>query len=199
MRRDSCGDVMISGLTRSSDFPHTSGTYQTADDVFLLKMELLPAGVSRYGGPTPGCSGPLEIGVTSIPLSGNPSFGVTCAGAPPFGSGILAFSSAAASVAAVRIRPRSLDRSERPRASHPSRDGKRARVLGRAAPSARRSGDHRADRVRAVRLAGSLRARRPVGLVRARDHDPVGGGKQKGPRRSRPLLSRASGGAHGTV
>lgn len=92
---DTCGNVLISGITRSLDFPHTSGIYSNADDVFLLKMDLLPNGVYRYGSSTPGCLGPLEIAVTSVPQNGNPSFGITCAGAFPFASGLLAFSGGA--------------------------------------------------------------------------------------------------------
>jgi hypothetical protein len=88
--RDNCGTVLISGITRSADFPHSSGVYAAADDVFLLKTELLPSGVYRYGSSTPGCSGPLEIAVASLPQNGNPFFGVTCAGAHPFQPGLLA-------------------------------------------------------------------------------------------------------------
>lgn len=90
--RDECGNVLISGLTRSSDFPSTSGTYSALDDVFLLKLDMLPTGVARYGASTAGCSGSLEIAVRSNPVNGNAAFAVTCAGAPPLASGILAIS-----------------------------------------------------------------------------------------------------------
>ena len=90
--RDPCGNVIVSGLTRSFDFPHTSGTFSGLDDTFLLKMDLLPTGVARYGSPTAGCSGPLESGVLSNPVNGNAAFALTCAGAPPLASGLLGIS-----------------------------------------------------------------------------------------------------------
>ena len=46
---------------------------------------MLPTGVQRYGSSTPGCAGPLAIGVTSMPKVGSP-FGLTCTNAPPSSS-----------------------------------------------------------------------------------------------------------------
>jgi hypothetical protein len=55
---------------------------------------VLPAGASVYGASTPGCTGPLAIGVTSIPQVGNAAFALTCGNAPPSTTGLLAFSDA---------------------------------------------------------------------------------------------------------
>jgi hypothetical protein len=91
--RNLCGNVFISGITRSSDFPATSGSYVNADDAFLLQMELLPTGATRYGFPTAGCAGALEIGVNSLPVNGNAGFVVACSGAPQSSpSGVLGVS-----------------------------------------------------------------------------------------------------------
>jgi hypothetical protein len=87
--RTTCGQAVISGLTRSLDFPSTTGIYFSADDLFLLTLEMLPTGATRFGSATLGCNGPPEIGVLASPTNGNTAFGITCAGAPPLGNGLL--------------------------------------------------------------------------------------------------------------
>jgi ice-binding like protein len=56
-------------------------------------------GAVPYGTSTPGCAGPLAIGVNSMPQVGNASFAITCDNAPPNLSagpgGVLALSNAA--------------------------------------------------------------------------------------------------------
>src|SRR5213075_137560 len=44
---------------------------------------------------SPGCTGPLAIGVTSMPRVGNAAFAITCGNAAPNTPGLIAFASAA--------------------------------------------------------------------------------------------------------
>ena len=93
--RNVTGNLYVTGITRSANFPHSTGTYQNADDVFLLLMEALPTGATRYGFATAGCLGFPEIGVNSMPLNGNAAFAIVCSGAPVSSNGgILAISAA---------------------------------------------------------------------------------------------------------
>jgi len=57
----------------------------------VTRVDLLPAGVAKYGASTPAC-GPIAIGVTSFPQAGNADFAITCAGAPSNASGYVAMS-----------------------------------------------------------------------------------------------------------
>jgi hypothetical protein len=41
-----------------------------------------PAGVAPFGSGTPGCTGKLGLGATSVPSVGNAAFGLTCTNAP---------------------------------------------------------------------------------------------------------------------
>jgi hypothetical protein len=79
------------------NFP-TQNAFQTTiggiPDAFVAHLDLLPAGASAYGASTPGCAGPLPIGVTSVPQVGNAAFAITCGNAPPSTTGLLAFSGA---------------------------------------------------------------------------------------------------------
>ncbi|MCI0588298.1 MAG: hypothetical protein L0323_15820, partial [Planctomycetes bacterium] len=92
------GVVTIAGSTRSAAYPTTPGawdtTYYAGEDVFVTRLDMLPTGASAYGDSTPGCAGPLAIGVTSIPQVGNAAFALTCWHAPVNATGLLAFSSA---------------------------------------------------------------------------------------------------------
>jgi hypothetical protein len=95
---DATGAATITGTTLSSNYPTTPGAFDTILDgaftVPVTRVSMLPIGATRFGGSTPGCGGPLAIGVTSIPQVGNGGFAVTCGGAPPNGLGILGLSDA---------------------------------------------------------------------------------------------------------
>jgi hypothetical protein len=95
---DATGAVWVSGGTHAPAFPVTPGAYDTTHnggaDVFLLAIDYLPAGTFSYGTSTPGCTGPLAIGVTSWPQVGNGAFAITCGNGPPNTTGLLAFSGA---------------------------------------------------------------------------------------------------------
>ncbi len=98
------GDVVVSGSTWSPDFPITPGSPSTTynatgcspfggsapcSDAFLARLDLLPTGVSRFGAATVGCGPGMPISVSGLPLATNPSFAITCSGAPPGTSGAL--------------------------------------------------------------------------------------------------------------
>jgi hypothetical protein len=95
---DSTGAAVVAGETGSTNFPTTPNAFQATfgggGDAFAAHLDLLPAGASVYGVSTPGCAGPLPIGVTSIPQVGNSAFAITCGNAPPSTTGLLAFSGA---------------------------------------------------------------------------------------------------------
>ncbi len=101
------GSATVAGQTTTLGFPTTPGAAGTAfhfpcqccttycPDVFVTRLDMLPAGASRFGASTGGCLGPLAIGVDSIPQAGNAGFAATCAAAPPGGSGWLVISGGA--------------------------------------------------------------------------------------------------------
>jgi hypothetical protein len=95
---DPSGVATIVGHTDSSDYPTTAGawdpSYNSGRDGFVTRLDMLPTGTSPYGTSTPGCAGPLAIGVTSWPQVGNASFALTCGNAPANGTGLLALSGA---------------------------------------------------------------------------------------------------------
>jgi hypothetical protein len=66
-------------------------------DGFVARLDLLPAGATKYAVSTPGCAGPLAIGVTSWPQVGNGAFALTCTNAPPLAAGHLGIAFAPAS------------------------------------------------------------------------------------------------------
>ncbi len=86
---DDRGVAVVVGETSSSNFPTTADGWDTSynggpyQDAFIAKLDLLPTGVQMIGASSPGCDGPLAIGVTSIPSIGNSQFAVTCTRAPP--------------------------------------------------------------------------------------------------------------------
>jgi len=55
---------------------------------------MLPTGASVFGSSSPGCTGSLAIGVTSMPQVGNAAFAITCGNAAPNAVGLIAFASA---------------------------------------------------------------------------------------------------------
>ena len=61
----------------------------------VARLSMLPKGAEAYGTSTAGCSGPLTIGVMSMPRVGNARFAFTCGAAPRAGTaGWLAVSTA---------------------------------------------------------------------------------------------------------
>jgi hypothetical protein len=93
---DETGSAVIASTSNSPDFPATAGSFQTrfsgAYDAVVAHLELLPAGATKFGVSTPGCLGPLAIGVTSIPQVGNEIFALTCTNGPPMQQGFVAIS-----------------------------------------------------------------------------------------------------------
>ncbi|HET6202991.1 MAG TPA: hypothetical protein VFI25_09350 [Planctomycetota bacterium] len=91
---DGTGAATLCG--ESWSFPTTPGAYDTTSngngDGWVCRLDLLPAGVSKYGTSTPGCAGPLPMGVSSLPQVGNASFAVTCQNAPSSGIGFFGLS-----------------------------------------------------------------------------------------------------------
>jgi hypothetical protein len=83
---DEQGAALVAGGTSDVDLPTTPGAFQehkapNGSDGFIARLTLLPVGVEAYGASTPGCAGPLTIGVTAMPQLGQP-FGITCTNAP---------------------------------------------------------------------------------------------------------------------
>jgi hypothetical protein len=95
---DAYGVVTISGATNSPTWPTTPGAWNTTHnggyDVIVTRLDMLPTGASLYGAATPGCAGPLAIGVGSMPRVGNATFALTCGNAPAAAPGLLALGSA---------------------------------------------------------------------------------------------------------
>ena len=79
------GESIVVSQTASEDYPTTPGAYSTTptpiSDGVITMLDMLPTGAEKYGASTPGCEGPLAIGVTSMPQVGKP-FGLTCTNAP---------------------------------------------------------------------------------------------------------------------
>lgn len=95
---DATGAATICGVVGSPDYPVTPGAFDTfwPPDLgkgVVTRLDLLPKGVTKFGSSTPGCNGPLAIGVDSMPYVGNTSFGLRCVGAPPHAWGWLLISS----------------------------------------------------------------------------------------------------------
>jgi hypothetical protein len=87
LRLDAAGAATIGSSSLSSDFPTTVGAFATkknepASDAVIARLTLLPRGVSSYGTSTPGCSGPLALGVTAMPALGPTKSAMTCSNAP---------------------------------------------------------------------------------------------------------------------
>jgi hypothetical protein len=89
------GSAVFAGNASTSDFPTTVDALQSAygfggSDGFVAKLDLLPTGASRFGSSTPSCQGPIWIGVTKMPVQGDPTFALTSSGSPPSAIGFLA-------------------------------------------------------------------------------------------------------------
>jgi len=95
---DTSAFVTIAGLTTSANYPTTPGAWDTTIngslDAFVTRLDMFPTGASPFGSSTPGCAGPLAIGVTSMPQVGNATFAIRCTSAPSSTTGLLAFSGA---------------------------------------------------------------------------------------------------------
>lgn len=87
---DALGAAVIGG--RSDGLPVTEGAWETElsgpNDAFVARLTMLPVGAETYGASTPGCAGPLAVGVTAMPAVAVP-LELTCTNAPPLGSGWL--------------------------------------------------------------------------------------------------------------
>ncbi len=99
---DPRGFALVGGSTSSPDFPVSSGALDTSyngggldGDGFVAVLDMLPTGASAYGASTPGCAGPLAIGVNGMPQVGNLGFALTCSHGPQNALGLLGFSAAA--------------------------------------------------------------------------------------------------------
>ena len=89
--------VVVAGITGSRDFPLSPRAFDQEFDggeLFVTRLGLLAKGVTKYGASTPGCRGPLAIGVTSMAYAGNAEFGLTCSRVRPSSTGLLLASSA---------------------------------------------------------------------------------------------------------
>lgn len=91
---DGRGNVVVVGETHSTDFPTTTGAYQTRNaggkDAFVTKLSLLPRPMFRYGASTPACLWPIHQGVYG-PVTAGKTFEVYAGGAPPSAMGALLF------------------------------------------------------------------------------------------------------------
>jgi hypothetical protein len=78
--------------TADPSHPTTPGAFGTPsgnEGTFVTRLDLRPTGVVAYGTSTPGCSGPLAIGVRRWPQVGNAAFELTCRGASPAALGVV--------------------------------------------------------------------------------------------------------------
>jgi hypothetical protein len=85
---DETGSAYVILATGSTDYPVTPGAFQPAaagqGDVAVTKLDMLPTGVTKYGASTPGCLGPLALGVRAMPKLSDANFALTCSAAPPY-------------------------------------------------------------------------------------------------------------------
>lgn len=93
---DANGVATLVGWTSSTDLPTTPGAWNRsnrggflrASDAFVLRLDLLPVGARSFGTASPGCSGPLGIGISAQP-SIEARYEITCHGAPPSAPGLM--------------------------------------------------------------------------------------------------------------
>jgi hypothetical protein len=90
---DPHGAATIAGDAFGSDFPTTPGsfdpTYNGLGDAYIARLDLLPAGVARFGVSAPGCGPATPAGITVQPRENASNFALLCAGAPAQTSGLL--------------------------------------------------------------------------------------------------------------
>jgi hypothetical protein len=88
----------VAGICTGPGFPTTPGAFDSTfggpgpqgwGDAIVSRLDLLPAGASRYGGSTPACLGPIQAGALGPVSASSSSFAVYCTGAPPLGIGFL--------------------------------------------------------------------------------------------------------------
>ncbi len=95
---DATAAATVCGTTTSGNFPVTPGAFDSTwngnADAFGTRIDIFPLGCEKFGASTPGCDGPLPIGVTATPsassANGTPAFALTCSAGPPSGAGLLA-------------------------------------------------------------------------------------------------------------
>ncbi len=91
---DALDGAVVVGNSDGAAFPVTAGGFQQVHrgefDATIAALDLLPSGATASGWSSPGCTGPLPIGVDAAPLVGS-TFAVTCGNAPPSGLGIAHF------------------------------------------------------------------------------------------------------------
>ncbi len=101
--------LLVGGATGVSGLPTTPGApddFMGGNDPqegFLQHLDMTPAGVRRVGEPSGGCELEPRAGVLLRPVAGESGFGLSCAGAPPGGLGVLALSAGGAIEPAVPL------------------------------------------------------------------------------------------------
>jgi hypothetical protein len=100
---DDQGFAVVGGDTETTSFPTTPGAFSPGPlggtyDGFVTRLDMLPTGTAVFGNSSPGCTGPLAIGVTSMPQVANTAFAITCGNAAPGTAGLLAFAAAGPSI-----------------------------------------------------------------------------------------------------
>ena len=95
---DGISIATVGGYTTSTDFPKKNAFQSVygggSSDGFVTRIELLPTGTRVFGKSSPGCNGPVSIGVTEMPAVGGMDFALTCSGAPAKGAGFFVFGTA---------------------------------------------------------------------------------------------------------
>jgi len=91
------GDAIVGGGTLSSDFPVSTGSFQTKlkgqSDGFVTKLDLLPAGIARIGRSTD-CQGPVLLYPSAQFTAATGSGGLLVGNAPKKAAGLLALGGA---------------------------------------------------------------------------------------------------------
>ncbi|MBL8748181.1 MAG: hypothetical protein JNK78_03410 [Planctomycetes bacterium] len=90
------GQIVVVGFTQSTTFPITANAFSSSPsglaDTFVVKLDMLPTGVTSFGDYTTGCNGAIAASVASNPSLANPWFEFTCLGMQSPAVGMLAFS-----------------------------------------------------------------------------------------------------------
>lgn len=89
------GTVMIAGETGINGLQVTPTAFQSQPsslfhvDGYMVELDMLPTGVSKFGSSTPSCLGEISLGPTRMPADGDQAFSIYASGAPPNGLGLL--------------------------------------------------------------------------------------------------------------